>query len=136
VTTVVIAEAGIEGAKVKGHSRHPLRKGGMKLLESGRVGTYYAEHNVRAEVVECCSESEPVIVTPANRSVGDEVSCEKAVIYTSARKPASEEVLPTTGTHKANHWKFVKPTHVRVVLPHPQIANAIAKRASEANPEE
>lgn len=119
----------IEGEKLEGHSRHPLRTMGLTIENGVQCEKYIVEHNVRAQATQQATPP-PLFVPGAILDPTQEVICEMAVIFTLDKKP-STKVAKGSHTHKASHWAFSKRTAVLVQRAHEAIRQAIATRNAE-----
>lgn len=126
-----ITETGqaIEGEKVSGHSRHPLRTYGLWIENGVRCEKYVAEHNVRGRAT-VAAMPPPIFVPGAVLDPSEEVICERAVVFSLDSKPGTS-VEKASHRHQANHWRFSKRTAVLVQRAHDGIRQALARRQDE-----
>ena len=116
----------IEGLKMRGQSRKPLRAMGMTLAPNGEpCEKYVADFDVKAEIEEVAESAQ--IVPGASVDPKDDVVCASAIIYSFDDKPSSH-VARGSAKHKTSHWHFSKRTAVVVQSAHEEIRNAIDKR--------
>lgn len=127
----------IEGEKVEGTSRHPIKNRGMVQVNGKRCHRFMADMNIRAQI----AEELPVGMLDDERLDSDavtkkdaEIICDKAIIHSLTAKYASD-VKKGSATHKTNLWTFRKQTLVTVDRSHEGIGSALAKRALLANPD-
>lgn len=120
----------IEGIRIKGHSRDPLRMLGARPVEMNGIRCYrfVADFDAVARIDKELPAGTPKIIPSSLVSEGDNVLCQKAIIYATKRRYKSEGVKPTTGRHKANHWTFSFQTAVQIEFGHEQIVMAVQTR--------
>lgn len=123
---LVSGGSALEGAKVSGHSRNPLKSLGLAKQNGERYEKYRADHDVKSSIVEA-AEPPPTFFAEASLDAAATVVCERALICTFDKRPA-QAVSPGSASHKANHWTFSKRTAVRVDRAHAEIQRAIENR--------
>jgi hypothetical protein len=125
----------IEGTRIHGHSRDPLRFQPAKKTNGIKYFRFKVEFNVFAEVVIGLATGIQKIDTNAFTTRGDSLGSDTALITTIAKtrtprkrdlfqKPASS----VSHTHGANEWEFKQQTNVKVVTPRQEIRDALHKR--------
>ena len=117
----------IEGKKVSGHSRHPLRQRGLTVVNNIECHRWVAEHNVEAVVVEPIDGQTVVISQTSHKELDARLSAQTADIFSLSDR-RSEQVVKQSGRHQANAWNFKKQTLVKIVLPRQEIINSLQKR--------
>ena len=129
MTEAVRVNDAIEGAKISGKSRDPLRNRGLCLILGHRVFKFTASFNVEAN--NKCALSPPPIYEPnAAVAVGDSIRCDGAVLY-SAKAKYSTTLTMGSATHQINKWDFPQHTSARINMPHQELINGIQKREAE-----
>ena len=122
----------IEGLKIQGHSRDPIRSQPARKINGIKCFLYKAEFNVLAEVVIELTCGTQQIDKNALTAKGETIGCDTALITTiaSARTPRLKEKTAShvSHTHGANEWEFKQQTNVKVVIPRYEIINALQKR--------
>lgn len=122
----VLTGAAIEGAKVSGSSRDPLRNFGICVRNGIRCYRFVATFDVRAGISQTLQDGVPMIEPCANRQADAAVQCSRATIHSLDDKP-KVHVAERTGAHRASHWRFADQTGVRVDAPHENLVNSMAK---------
>ena len=127
----------IEGLKIQGHSRKPLRTQSLKIINGIRCFQFKAEFNVSAEVVIELANEAQQIYTDALTKRGDKLGGDTALIATIAknnRTPRLKDLFNETveshisHTHGANVWESKQQANARIVIPRQEIINALEKR--------
>lgn len=125
----------IEGDKIYGHSRDPLRSQPVKKINGIKCFIFKAEFDVFAETVIGLMHDTNKIGEAALISKGEKIECDTALIATIAkgRTPRQKDLFQkttshVTHTHGANEWEFKQQTNVKVVTPRQQIIDALQKR--------
>ena len=125
----------IEGLKIKGYSRDPIRSQSMKRISGKRYLILKAEFNVSAEIDKILQKGTNYIDVNALKEKGDRLSCDTAMITTLAKKQTPKSVKISqklksnvTATHSSNEWCFGCHTNIKVITPRQEIINAIEKR--------
>jgi hypothetical protein len=125
----------IEGEKIYGHSRDPLRSQPVKKINGTKCFIFKAEFNVFAEILVGLTQGTSQIKENALKTVEETLGCDTALITTVARTrtPRNRDlfqnpVSKVTHTHGANEWEFKQQTNVKVVTPRQEIINALRKR--------
>ena len=125
----------IEGLKIQGHSRDPLRYQRTEIINGIKYFLFKAEFNVFAEVIIELTCGTQQIEKDALITKGETIGCDTALITTIAkgRTPRQKDVFekPTSHvshTHGANEWELKQQSNVKVVTPRYEIINALQKR--------
>jgi hypothetical protein len=125
----------IEGAKIEGHSRDPLRPQCTKLVNGIRCFIYHADFNVYAEIITVRPPDAPKLDGGALTAQGETLGSDTAIltIVAKTRTPRHKDVFQAlashvTSTHGANKWAPKEQTNVKVKTPRQDIINAIQKR--------
>jgi len=133
----------IEGEKIRGNSRDPLRYLRNVKTNGKTCCLYKAAFNVFAKIEEALITGTPLLDTDTESNagidkivpkpltdVGESISCDTAIITSIERiKPSKESLVSNfTATHSTNTWEFRKQTNVKVVTPHQAIVNALQQR--------
>ena len=132
----------IEGLRVHGHSRDPLRIQRTTKVDGIKYFIYKAEFNVFAEVIIGLTSGIQKIGENSSIIEGETIGCDTALITTKAstRTPprqgnlSEKTVSNVSHTHGASKWEFNKQTNVKVVTPRQEIINALQKRENN-NPD-
>ena len=127
MSDVVDKGAAIEGAKVDGSSRNPLKNRGLWFRAGRRMHQFVASFNVKAEIRTELKHDVARIEPNAQTDSKSEIRCERALICSLDISPA-QSVGPCSGTHKASLWAFSKQTAVIIDQAHQEFVNAQAKR--------
>jgi hypothetical protein len=117
-------EQAIEGKRIIGQSRDPLRASGID--DDTGCFTWIASFDVKAYVdVELSAEEQQNMIIPtAETRRLSRVVCKKARIYSRKKKrPSNAGVAPGSATHKTNHWTFSRQTAVKIIFGHNEIMN-------------
>ncbi len=138
VTELYQSHEGIEGDKVDGHSRNPLKPRGPSRFHGILCTRYTASFDVVAKITDRLSE-DPFYTPPSeiNESdetrqklltdLGDSIKCDKVIIHTLAKGNRINCVAAASATHQAQFWDFNRHTHALIEVPHEQLVNAIEK---------
>lgn len=119
----------IEGVRIRGHSRKPLRYQRTYILENKiKHHIFKAEFNVFAEIDTALVPDAVQLDINALTNVGETLGCDSAIITSLYKKYHSDLGSNVTATHSANLWEFVKQTNVRVTIPREEIINGLNKR--------
>jgi hypothetical protein len=118
----------IEGLKIQGHSRAPLRSKPVKKINGLKYFIYKAEFNVFAEIVAALSPDILPIEKNALIIEGETIGCDTALITTIAQNRTQKTVSHVSHTHGASKWEFKQQTNVKVVTPRQEIVDALQKR--------
>jgi hypothetical protein len=125
----------IEGEKIYGHSRDPLRSHPVKKVNGIKCFLFKAEFDVFAEIVVGLAHDTQQIDENALITLGEKIECDTALITTIAkgRTPRQKDLFQKitchiTHTHGANEWEFKQQTNAKVVTPRQEIINALQKR--------
>jgi hypothetical protein len=121
----------IEGLKIQGHSRDPLRSNPVKKINGLKYFVYKAEFNVFAEIVAGLSPDilpDKKIDKNALIIEGETLGCDTALITTIAKDRTQKIVSHVSHTHGASEWDFKQQTNVKVVTPRQEIIDALQKR--------
>jgi hypothetical protein len=125
----------IEGEKIYGHSRDPLRSQPVKKINGTKCFLFKAEFDVFAEIVVGLAHGAQQIDESALLTKGEKIECDTAQITTSAkgRTPRQKDLFQKTTshithTHGANEWEFKQQTNAKVLTPRQEIINALQKR--------
>lgn len=111
----------VEGDAVAGQSRKPLVHYGRDVAPDGtRCLKYIAHDDVKARVEIACES--PTFIPHASISRDDQLICNKAMLYSLDKKPATK-VGPGSATHQTNHWSLTKRTAAVVTMPHQSLVN-------------
>jgi hypothetical protein len=122
----------IEGEKISGDSRDPLRFQRTQIINGKRCYIFKAEFNVHAEITTRLSPGIPLINKNALTQPGEKLGGDSAVITSLCKKFSSALTSNFTSTHSGNTWEFSEQTNVKVITPRQQIVNAIQKRLTES----
>ena len=123
----------IEGLKIQGHSRDPLRSKPVKKINGLKYFIYKAEFNVFAEIAAGLSPDmlpNKKIEKDALIKEGETIGCDTALITTIAQNRTQKTVSHVSHTHGASKWEFKQQTNVKVVTPRKEIIDALQKRNS------
>jgi len=127
----------IEGLKIKGHSRDPLRSQPAKKINGIKCFLYKAEFDVFAEVIIELTCGTKKIYDNALVTKGEIIRCDTALISTIAkgRTPRLKEKITShvTHTHGAIEWNPPEQANVKVITPRTEIINALQKRNAILN---
>lgn len=107
----------IEGAKISGQSRKPLRAKGTEVRNGINCAVFMAEFDVGSKVEESLAPSARKIIDSSLTQENDSLLCRKAFIYTLKPRRMSEEVSHGSSTHKTNKWRFSSHTAVQIDQP-------------------
>jgi len=122
----------IEGLRIQGHSRDPIRSMPLKMINGIKCFIFKAEFNVFAEITVELTNGTPLIYKDALTATGQTLGSDTALITTvaKARTPKYSQNLISHGshTHGASQWIFKQQTNVRVITPRQEIMNALEKR--------
>jgi len=106
----------IEGKKIEGSSRNPLRFRGEEQIGDGPINYIFsASFNVRAMIAE--GVEGPLLIENAYLQVGAELICQKATIR-SVKNRKKEKVKMASSTHQATFWTFSQQTNVQIEQAH------------------
>jgi hypothetical protein len=114
----------IEGLKIQGHSRDPLRSKPVKKINGIKYFIYKAEFNVFAEIiVGLVPDTLPgkKIDEKALTADGETLGCDTALITTLAKSRTQKVVSHVSHTHGASEWEFQEQTNVKVVTPRQEV---------------
>jgi hypothetical protein len=126
--TVYNPKESIEGAKIAGDSRDPLRFQRVQKINGQKCFIFKAEFNVHAAIESPLPPGTSQIDDNALTSTGDKLSGDTAIITSLSKNFAGALERNFTATHSANTWEFTKQTNVKVVTPRHQIIQAMQKR--------
>lgn len=121
----------IEGLKIQGHSRDPLRSKPVKKINGLKYFVYKAEFNVFAEIVVGLSPDilpEKKIERDALIMEGETLGCDTALIITIAKDRTQKVASHVSHTHGASKWEFKQQANVKVITPRQEIIDALQKR--------
>jgi hypothetical protein len=121
----------VEGLKIQGHSRDPLRSKPVKKINGLKYFVYKAEFNVFAEIVAGLSPDillDKKLDKNALIMEGETLGCDTALIITIAKNRTQKAVSHVSYTHGASEWEFTQQTNVKVVTPRQEIIDALQKR--------
>jgi len=125
----------IEGLKIQGHSRDPLRYQRPVKINGIKCFLFKAEFNVFAELIIELTHGTQQIDENALIVKGETIGCDTALITTiaSARTPRQRDLFQeitshVSHTHGASEWESKQQTNVKVVTPRQEIINALQKR--------
>ena len=128
----------IEGEKVYGHSRDPIRFQTSRIINGIKCFLYKAEFNVYGEVLIGLAQCTPKIEMEALVTEGAAISCDSALVAITAktRTPRQQDLFQkhishVTHTHGANAWEPKHQTNIKVITPRQEIINALQKRNSK-----
>jgi hypothetical protein len=125
----------IEGEKISGHSRDPLRSQPAKIVNGVKCFFFKAEFNVVAEITVELAHDTPQIDDNALITKGEKLGCNSALIAIIAKTPTprqrdlfQEPASHVSHTHGANMWESKQQTNVKVITPRQEIIDALQKR--------
>jgi hypothetical protein len=125
----------IEGEKIYGHSRDPLRSQPAKKINGIKCFLFKAEFDIFAKIVIELVPDTHKIDENALITIGEKIECDTALIATIAkgRTPRNKDLFRKTTshithTHGANEWESKQQTNVEVITPRQEIINALHKR--------
>jgi hypothetical protein len=118
----------IEGEKISGDSRDPLRFQKAQKINGKKCYIFKAEFNVHAQITGPLPPDATKIDADALVRLGENLSSDTAVITSFSKNFSSGLESNFTATHSGNTWKFSKQTNVKVVTSRQQIINAAQKR--------
>lgn len=121
----------IEGLKIQGHSRDPLRSKPVKRINGIKYFIYKAEFNVFAEIIVGLALDtlpDKKFDEKAFTAEDETLGCDKALITTIAKSRTQKVVSHVSHTHGANEWEFQEQTNVKVITPRQEIIDALQKR--------
>jgi hypothetical protein len=125
----------IEGERIYGHSRDPLRSQPAKKINGIKCFLFKAEFNVVAEVVIELTAGVQQIDKNALTARSDTLGSNTALIATIAttKTPRQRDLFQkprsrVSHTHGASEWESKQQTNVKVVTPRQEIINALYKR--------
>jgi hypothetical protein len=118
----------IEGEKISGDSRDPLRFKRIQKIRGKKHYIFKAEFNVHAKITSSLPSDTVPIDKNALIKPGDSLSCDTAVITSTSKNFSSVLESNFTSTHSGNVWEFSKQTNVKVGTPRQQIIDALQKR--------
>lgn len=121
----------IEGDKIRGHSRMPLKNRGLQQHNGNLVYRFVASFDVKSHIDKVLSLPNPQFEPNASISQQDKIVCQNALIHSSKSKYSSQ-VSKGSSTHKTNAWSFPQHTSVTITRSHQEIANAILKNKPRA----
>jgi hypothetical protein len=118
----------IEGEKISGDSRDPLRFQRIQKINGEKLYIFKAEFNVHAQITDALRPGAARIDANALTQQGEKLSCDTAVITSLSKNFSPVLESNFTATHSGNIWKFSKQTNVKVITPRQQIIDAMQKR--------
>lgn len=118
----------IEGEKISGNSRDPLRFQRTQKINGEKCYIFKAEFNVHANITSPLSSGAVKIEKGALTEPGEKLGADTAVITSFSKNFSSALESNFTATHSGNTWEFSKQTNVKVITPRQQIINAVRKR--------
>jgi hypothetical protein len=118
----------IEGEKIFGDSRDPLRFQRIQQINGKKCYVFKAEFNVHAEIGAALPSGTGKIDENALTEPGEKLGSDTAIITSLCQKFSSVLKSNVTSTHSGNTWNFSKQTNVKVITPRQQIINAKEKR--------
>ena len=127
MTSLVNPNTGIEGKKICGQSRDPLKYTRMLRIVEHRLHEYKDSFNVKSRISEALGLGEQRIDPDLSLNPADEVDCDCGLIRTKKAK-FSQCVRASSGRHQSNFWDFNNHSTFTITKPHHEIYNAIQKR--------
>jgi hypothetical protein len=118
----------IEGEKISGDSRDPLRFQRMQKINGKKRYIFKAEFNVHAQITNALPPGAAKLDENALTQLGEKLGSDTAVVTSLAKNFSSVLESNFTATHSGNTWEFSKQTNVKIITPRQQIVNAIRKR--------
>jgi hypothetical protein len=121
----------IEGLRIEGHSRKPLRSKPVQKIHGQKHFGYKVEFNVFAKIAAGLSPDmvpDKKIEKDALITEGETLGCDTAVIITIAKDRTQKAVSHVSHTHGANTWEFKQHTNIKVITPRKEIMDALQKR--------
>jgi hypothetical protein len=118
----------IEGEKVSGDSRDPLRFQRIQSVNGVRCYIFKAEFNVHAQIINTLPPGVAKIDENALTQPGEKLGGDTVIITSLSKKFSSALESNFTATHSGNTWDFSKQTNVRVITPRQQLIDAMQKR--------
>jgi hypothetical protein len=118
----------IEGEKISGDSRDPLRFQRVQKINGRKLYIFKAEFNVHAQIAGVLPSGTAKIDENALTQLGEKLSSDTAVIASLSKNFSSVLESNFTATHSGNTWEFPKQTNAKVITPRQQIINAMRKR--------
>lgn len=133
-TKVDVGDA-IEGKKVEGHSRKPLKYLGLFPQNGVMCHRFSAKFDVKAEITEPVREEDGTrrIDPRASIDPADTIVARDAFVHSLERRH-QDDLAPGSARHQATFWRFPKQTAVRVSLAHQEIQNARDKAKRQTLP--
>jgi len=127
MTTQVQLNAEIEGKKLSGDSRDPIRNRGLCRINNKEYHSFIANDNSNAVIIQSLSNEEPISQT-SSRLVNDNISNVAQISLYSTSNKYTHSVENKTGRHKTNCWDFKKHTLAKISKPNPTTINSMQKR--------
>jgi hypothetical protein len=125
----------IEGLKIQGHSRDPLRYQRTAIINGIKCFLFKANFNVFAKISAALPEGTSQIDETAFTIEGESLGCDSALITTIAkgRTPRQRDLFQqpvshASHTHGATEWESKHQTNVRIDIPRQDVINAQIKR--------
>jgi hypothetical protein len=133
----------IEGLKISGNSRDPLRYQRDQKNNGKKCSIYKAEFDVFAkidekltdenylfyEIKEHSDDTDEKIPEPLTE-LGEKIDCDSAIITSIEKRRKIKQSLTSnfSATHGTNKWAFNKQTNIKVRTPSQEIVNALKNR--------
>ena len=118
----------IEGLRLEGSSRNPLRYKGAELVNGRKCHKFLATFNTKSSIIEKLGKDVRKIVGDAITDLDCTVLCDDAVIRSLEKKHSTAPKSNASSTHGTNAWLFSNQTNVLITRSHKEIENAIFKR--------
>jgi hypothetical protein len=125
----------IEGMRIHGHSRDPLRYQRKAVVNGIKCFIFKAEKNVVAKISISLAGNIRKLDKNALTAADETLGCNTAILTTVAktRTPRERDLFQApashiTSTHGANIWESKQQTNVKVVTPRQEIINGVWNR--------
>jgi hypothetical protein len=118
----------IEGEKILGDSRDPLRFQRIQKINGKKRYIFKAEFNVHARIITALPPGAAQIDENALTHQGEKLGSDTAVITSFSKNFSATLEGNFTATHSGNTWDFSSQTNVKVITPRQQIIDAMRKR--------
>lgn len=130
---IVKSGESLEGKKLKGSSRKPVKYKGIILENGKKLHKFTAQFNSKSSIKEILSEDDEKIIDKASTSLDDNINCDDVLLRSLDRKYSTEKESNSSGTHSAFAWAFPKQTNCMITKSHKEIEAGIRKRLIEEN---
>jgi hypothetical protein len=120
----------IEGEIIDGMSRKPVVYKNIELINGIKCYVFVAGFNVKAGIKAELSTNSKKIYENSYTGIGEDVSCDRAVIASVKNKYSARKESNASGTHSAFGWSYPNQTNVKIITSHKEIPDALAKRGA------